>query len=226
MLSPRQFSQPEFPGMPPRTRVAKETPTPDHSTHLRGSVGEGQGIMNFDEPDISLRHDAGGLIPIDDDRDPDWDGYAWEFGGRLRAMSGLRLGDTGRTMLRGWENAPVETIKPSDQVRTNQVYSPDTDFAGSSPPYYEPFPVGQSLRVSYHEDHADDLRHSDRFVDSVTGGEARPWVAEVNDKRYLLEGHHRAIASRTRGDGSFPAHVLKGGNFGQIEEQLWNLGSR
>lgn len=50
----------------------------------------------------------------------------------------------------------------------------------------------------------------------TTGDETErlPWIARIEEepgmpKDYILEGHHRTVASRTRGDGSMRAHVMR-----------------
>ena len=183
----------------------------------RGVVGEGQQMLNFDHPDRQLETGRAGLVGVDRFADPGWDNSSWKFGGMHRVDPlrrspdfGPYSGDQDEVITAGWERAPVETIGPDDEVRTNQI---DYELHDDGRPEVEHTP-----------EHVEDLRAEGDLVfqDPDTGTEQFPWVAQVEGKRYLMEGHHRTIAARTRGDGSFPAHVLRGGNWGQIEEQIYD----
>ena len=201
----------------PRPRRPEDAPPHDPGPITkRGVVGQGQQVMNFDVPDRQLEVGTGGLVPIDLPDDPDWDDSAWVFAGGYRVNPkdrsphfGPLSPDPDEVVTAGWERAPVETIGPDAEIRTNQI-----DELNDSP----------QTSVWVEPDRVEELRDEGdlAFQDPDTGTEQFPWVAEVAGKRYLLEGHHRTIAARTRGDGSFPAHVLRGGNFGQIEQQLYD----
>ena len=238
-LNNRQFDQGEFPGFHTpevtphgfgRRQHVPEPPPADPNdpaqTYKRGTVGEGQTMLNFDAPDAPLETAQAGLIPVDSSNDPTWDRSAWLFGGANRSMTQTMRehGDDpvtdietrADTVTRGWRNAPVETIGPDAEIRTNQGRAP-IDIGDSG------IRVGGEVG-DIEEGHVEILRGEGNlaFQDPETGEEEFPWVAEVEGKRYLLEGHHRAISARTRDSGEFPAHVLRGGNWGQIEEQLYD----
>lgn len=239
-LNSRQFDQQEFPGFHSpdvtphgfgrRQRVPEPPPSDPNDpsrTYKRGTVGEGQGMLNFDAPDKPLETAQGGLIPVDSSNDPTWDRSAWSYGGGKRGIAAMNPDpvtpddEFAHTVTSGWKNAPVETIGPDAQIRTNQGRAPANLVArrDGSGGISIPGAVEQ-----IEEEHVETLRGEGdlAFMDPETGEEEFPWVAEVEGKRYLLEGHHRAISARTRDTGEFPAHVLRGGNWGQIEEQLYD----
>ena len=234
-LNSRQFHQPELdrfygaevvphglkgrlPG-PPRDDAPRHDPGP---ATKRGVVGEGQTMLNFDYPTRPLETAQAGLVPVDSQNDPAWDRSAWRYGGAQREVARMNPepstpdGEFSHVVAKGWKNAPVETIGPDAEIRTNQM-QPGAPALPTHP--------GIAPSVSdIEEDHVETLRGEGdlAFMDPETSEEEFPWVAEVEGKRYLLEGHHRAIAARTRDSGEFPAHVLRGGNWGQIEEQLYD----
>ena len=236
-LNPRQFDQQEFPGFHTpevtphgfgRRQRAPEPPPPDPNepsrTYKRGAVGEGQRIMNFDNPDAPLEHDRAGLVPVDSFTDPSWDPSAWRYGGFQRETAAMNPtpmthdGQRAHVVTDGWGRAPVETIGPDVEIRTNQAEFLDEDRQETT--------VNKGrLQVDMIDDDMVDVLRGEgdlAFQDPETGEEEFPWVAEVEGKNYLLEGHHRAIAARTRDSGEFPARVLRGANWGQIEEQLYD----
>lgn len=182
----------------------------------RGSIGEGQRMLNFDEPDYPLETSTAGLVPVDEGVDPAWDRTAWRYGGANRQIVGDDVplseptspeGEDARRVVRAWESAPLQTIGPDVEIRTGQGTAP----AGPLDPQVDL----DSL------DRVDELRHAEVF-ENEDGTPQNPWIAEVEGKRYLLEGHHRATAARTRGTGEFDAHVIRGGNWGQIEQQMYD----
>ena len=198
---------------PARTQdPAPFDPGPDSK---RGEIGVGQRILNVDEPGKPLEVGAGGLIPVDQFNDPAWDNSAWRYGGAKRMMAEddptgptSEMGEEARRVTSAWESAPVETIGPDVQLRTNQT----TPTGMPGRPAMEP---------QVNASQVEELRGSEIFEDP-DGSERHPWVAEVEGKRYLLEGHHRATAARTRGTGEMQAHVIRGGNWGQIDEQMYD----
>lgn len=229
-LNPRQFTrQDSLPGFftpevspqgfGARRREQPYRPPPPQPTHKRGEVGEGQRILNFDAPDHPLETSTAGLIPVDSFVDDTWDNSSWRFGGARRSEveSGADSRDhpEGPQVVAGWESAPVETIGPDTQIRT-----------GQGEPAFEHRITGKTEPpgVEHDPDHVEMLRDEGdlAFLDPDTSEEKFPWVAQVEGKNYLMEGHHRAIAARTRDSGEFPAHVLRGANWGQIEEQLYD----
>jgi hypothetical protein len=192
--------------------------------HLRGSVGQGQRIMNFDNPEVPLEHDVGGLIPVRELSDDAWDSSAWRYGGAQRMITQT---DTNPTTEEGrwahqvtdtWRSAPVETITPDMQVRTNQAEFLNEDREQTLPN------KGRFQVDSIDHDMVEELRHEGdlAFQDPDTGAEEFPWVAEVENKRYLMEGHHRAISARTRDEGDFPAHVIRASNWGDFDRQMYD----
>lgn len=207
-----------------RQKASEPAPPDQGPVTKRGQVGEGQRILNFDEPDAPLEHDIGGLVPVDSFTDPSWDPSAWRYGGGQRGIAEMNPEPTtfdderAHTVVQGWKRAPVETIGPDVEIRTNQAEFLDEDRRETS------IAKGRLQVDTIDFDHVDTLRGEGNlaFQDPETGEEEFPWVAEVEGKRYLLEGHHRALAARTRDSGEFPAHVLRGGNWGQIEEQLYD----
>jgi hypothetical protein len=236
-LNPRQFAWQEHltgflspevspQGFGARRREQPYSPPPPQSTHKRGEVGQGQQIMNFDAPNFPLETAEGGLIPVDSQQDPAWDRTAWRYGGAQRMHDEYRreVGDpvttsdehTAHVVTTGWQNAPVETFGPDAQIRTNQG-RPQTPAVGN----HAGFPAEVD---DLDEDKVGELRDEGdlAFLDPQTSEERFPWVAQVEGKNYLMEGHHRAVAARTRDSGEFPAHVLRGANWGQIEEQLYD----
>jgi hypothetical protein len=229
-LSPQQFHQPELDGfyahhVVPQGlnarlpyRASAEDPP---STHKRGVVGEGQQMLNFDAPSEPLETSRAGLIPVDktgptvytagqgytsQSNDPNWDDRAWRVGGmrRIEVEGDLQSEDhpDGPDIVRSWESAPVEMIDPDAQIFTNQV---------------------EDGSVQVDEEFVDELRDMGDYAysDPQTGAPKNPWIAQVAGKRYLLEGHHRAVAGRTSGDGSFPAHVLEADNWDDLLGRAW-----
>ena len=205
----------------PRPRRPEDAPPHDPGPITkRGVVGEGQTMLNIDAPGAPLETSRAGLVPVDASNDPDWDRSAWAFGGMRRSeveedMQSLDHPE-GPEVVAGWQSAPVETIGPDMELRTNQ---------GSSP-WVRPWD-GRSRAPevdSIDEEFVDELREEGdlAFADPNSGEERYPWIAQVGGKRYLMEGHHRALAARSRGTGEFPAHVIRGGNWGQIEQQLYD----
>ena len=228
-LNPRQFTQEPLEGFYGASatphglkgRLPERAPTasvddlgPDTK---RGTVGQGQQMLNFDNPRRQLETAESGLVPIHGEVDPDWDESMWRIGGMKRIDPTTRSedfgpysGDQAEVITAGWERAPVETIGPDDEVRTGQG---DTAY-GEAPAH-----------VWHEEDKVAEIREvgDDGFLDHMDNETPQlPWVAQVQGKRYLMEGHHRAMAARTRDEGSFPAHVLRGNNWGQIEEQIYD----
>lgn len=213
-LNRRQFTQEPIEGFYGREampagllgRLPKRAPTepvdalgPDTK---RGQVGEFQQVLNFDHPEAQLETDRAGLVPVDEQVDPDWTPRAWYVGGMAR--SDLRwdpYDEDAKATVAQWERLPVETIGPDDEVRTAQA-DPD----------YKPY------TIEYDDEHVANIRAAGEYglADPDTGVAQYPWIAQVPGKRYLLEGHHRAIAARTRGTGEFPAHVARGDSLDAI----------
>lgn len=208
-INPNQFGQLSIPGVDRDALnegrpFAPYDPGPDYK---RGQVGVGQRQMNLDLPGrADLEVGTGGLVPVDDYADPDWQRDAWRVGGYFR-------GDN--PIARQWEDAPVRTFGPDTEIRTNQMQ-----------------PEASGLEVDVMPDRVASLRNEefflrddsdDRFFDPDADPEVRPWIARVSGKNYLLEGHHRAVASRTRGTGEFDAHVIEAENWEEMIHGKFDL---
>ncbi|MCA1781926.1 MAG: hypothetical protein ABR616_18770 [Dermatophilaceae bacterium] len=216
-LNRRQFTQPEI-GFLDYTRTGPSSPAEPHDpgpNTKRGQVGQGQQVMNFDAPHIPLEVAQSGFVPVNEFADPDWDNSSFYMGGRNRGQA-TGGSHEAQTIVDGWKNAPVETIGPDDQIRTGQG-KPQTPGVGSHPGFPAEVQELDEDRVAELRDVGDTA-----FQDPETGEQEIPWIAQVADKRYLMEGHHRGVSARTRDSGEFPAHVLRGANWGQIEEQLYD----
>lgn len=214
-LSGAQFHQPELDNfyshhVTPhglRGRLPGATPAEDTRTHKRGAVGEGQQVMNFDLPAQNLEVSTGGLIPVDNSphsrNDPNWDSRGWSVGGMRReeVESDAQSEDhpDGPQIVDAWESAPVVEVGPDDQIFTAQ--------GSVTPP-----------SVDHDPDTVDELRELGEyaFEDPATGAKKLPWLAQVAGKRYMMEGHHRAIAARTSQDGAFSAHEIQARDWDEL----------
>lgn len=205
----------------PPARRLEDVPSHDPGPATkRGVVGEGQTMLNLDAPGVPMETSRAGLVPVDAENDPTWDDSSWRFGGMRRSEveEDMQSRDhpEGPLIVEGWQSAPVEMIGPDMEVRTNQ----------GEAPWESPFGRRRVVagRVDVEEDKVDELREEGdlAFVDPMSGEERFPWIAQVEDKRYLMEGHHRAVSARERDTGEFPAHVIRGANWGQIEDQLYD----
>lgn len=214
-LSPSQFWQTQMPVSSSGTLPPRATPAPVDPIGpplKRGKVGEGQMALNFDQPDLPLTHAEGGLVPADAAADPDYWSGMYNVGGRQRVYPRDRSaefpkkGDVSEQITHAWESAPVEMIGPDDEVRTGQARQTE----------------GTPTQISHSPGKAERIRQAgeEGLTWPDTGQDQFPWIAQVGDKRYLLEGHHRLIAGRRRGDGFVPAHVIRGESFADITRQI------
>ena len=229
-LNRRQFAQPELDrfwgnevwgGTSTQGRLPKRGFDPYDTDYRlgpdtkRGVVGQGQQVMNFDEPDRPLEVAQGGLVPVDSRVDPTWSRWAWRHGGASRALLESDPDDThAQGIVAGWKRQPVQTIGPDDEIRTNQgkVQVPGVGTHPGFPASVEEIDPDAVTELREEEDLA--------FMDPNTGDEEFPWVAQVQGKRYLMEGHHRALAARSRGTGEFPAHVMQADDWDDVERQI------
>lgn len=238
-LNPEEFEQLELGLKDPRVTPTPPPQMPD-KWGLRGAVGEGQMALNFENPRVPHIHAEGGLIPVDTWRDPatgDRAGYQremWEIGGMHRQTPSERdwspVPEHGKKswITHGWENAPVERITPDMQIFSGQASDEFIDSQGD----YEWRDLtdegdGNLLAIAHNEEKVDDIYAAGDAVHEggyTPGGQGmppqRPWIAQIGDRRYLLEGHHRTIAARNRGTGEFDAHVIRGDSLEAVRDQL------
>jgi hypothetical protein len=163
---------------------------------LRGET-IGQRIMNFDVPehplDVGTHHwakaEAVPFIGVSTVNDPDYRPRMWDYGGAHRQSPGAVDPDANT-----WASGVTSTWESAPVERIGAFAQVRT---------------GQS---------STDPRKVSRLRDAAGAFHQQPWVAQVADKRYLLEGHHRAHAARRSGRGDFDAHVLAAENWPQFQK--------